>query len=152
MITPVQRGPRYTLLLKELLSRTAETHPDYQNLQQAIKAVEAKVNSVNTKIRESQAQNEVIAIQSKLVGDDIPVSIKNLKIYIFLIFFLKDLVSPGRFHVDEGSFKLCNLDSKGKEFESVYLFVFNDCILYSKKVHIFLIYTVFTIYSLYSIS
>ena len=35
--------------------------------------------------------------------------------------------------MDEGSFKLCNLDSKGKEFESVYLFVFNDCILYSKK-------------------
>ena len=74
--------------MKELLSRTAETHPDYQNLQQAIKAVEAKVNSVNTKIRESQAQNEVIAIQSKLVGDDIPVSVhkffKNSNLFLII--------------------------------------------------------------------
>merc|ERR1712137_335585 len=118
LITPIQRGPRYALLLKELLSRTNEGHPDYGNLKQSIAAVEKQINSVNKKIRESQALNEVVSIREKLVGDDIP-----------------NLVSPSRFYVNESSFKLCNLDSKGlsKEFESVHIFAFNDCLLYTKK-------------------
>ena len=35
--------------------------------------------------------------------------------------------------MSEGTFKLCSLDSKGKEFETIHLFVFNDSVLYTKK-------------------
>lgn len=61
------------MLLKELLSKTDVEHPDYQNLKSSITLVEEQINSVNKRIRESQASNEVVAIQEKLVGDDIPV-------------------------------------------------------------------------------
>lgn len=36
LIQPVQRIPRYNLLLSDLLKRTESTHPDYANLQQAL--------------------------------------------------------------------------------------------------------------------
>lgn len=61
------------LLLKELLSKTDEEHPDYKNIQASITVVQDQVNSVNKRIRESQASNEVVSIQEKLIGDDIPV-------------------------------------------------------------------------------
>ena len=35
LISPVQRLPRYLLLLKDLFKCTPEDHPDYQNVQKA---------------------------------------------------------------------------------------------------------------------
>lgn len=61
--------------MKELLSRTDEEHPDYDNIKASITAVEKQINSVNKRIRQSQATNEVVAIGEKLVGDDVPVSL-----------------------------------------------------------------------------
>lgn len=39
LIMPIQRVPRYVLLLKDLRSRTAEDHPDFEFLQKAVKSV-----------------------------------------------------------------------------------------------------------------
>ncbi len=36
LVMPVQRMPRYKLLLTDLLKHTAESHPDYKNLQDAL--------------------------------------------------------------------------------------------------------------------
>ena len=35
LITPVQRIPRYILLLKDIIKKTPEDHPDYPQLVQA---------------------------------------------------------------------------------------------------------------------
>src|SRR5690242_13778022 len=35
LIMPVQRIPRYKLLLEDLLKKTEETHPDYLNIKKA---------------------------------------------------------------------------------------------------------------------
>jgi len=40
LITPVQRIPRYNLLLRDLLAKTPEDHPDYRNLIDAMAAFE----------------------------------------------------------------------------------------------------------------
>ncbi len=36
LITPIQRIPRYNLLLKDLIKHTSDTHPDYQNLKASL--------------------------------------------------------------------------------------------------------------------
>lgn len=40
LIMPIQRLPRYTLLLGELLKSTEPNHPDYEDLKKAIKSLE----------------------------------------------------------------------------------------------------------------
>ena len=47
LITPIQRPPRYKLLLTELLKLTPEDHPDREDLQKALLAVEKVRNRIN---------------------------------------------------------------------------------------------------------
>ncbi|PAA57831.1 hypothetical protein BOX15_Mlig026874g1 [Macrostomum lignano] len=53
IIKPVQRIPRYELLLKRLLEHTQEAHPDWEQLKQAETAVHALAMKINT-LKESQ--------------------------------------------------------------------------------------------------
>ena len=126
------------LLLRELYQRTDPEHPDYSKLKEAISAVQKQADMVNTKIKKSQASNEVISIQEKLVGDNVPVSIFNFlngaKLNSF--FGKQKIVTPSRYFICEGSFRECHLDRKfGKEFEIVYLYLFNDILITTRKVH-----------------
>lgn len=41
ILAPVQRIPRYKLLLEDLLKHTPTDHPDYSNLQQALNQIES---------------------------------------------------------------------------------------------------------------
>lgn len=47
MIKPVQRLPKYVLLLKELLKNTQQSHPDYQNVKKALEQFEEVNNNNN---------------------------------------------------------------------------------------------------------
>jgi len=49
LITPVQRIPRYELLLKELINCTWETHPDYTNLEKALQTIKGVASTINEK-------------------------------------------------------------------------------------------------------
>lgn len=51
---PVQRVPRYNLLLQDLLKHTDESHPDYKKIQESL----AKMNEVATKINESVRKSD----------------------------------------------------------------------------------------------
>jgi hypothetical protein len=55
------------------LKFTHPSNPDYANIQSAISAIEKKAIHVNQNITKSEAKNEVIAIQEKLTGDNVPV-------------------------------------------------------------------------------
>lgn len=47
----------------------------------------------------------------------------------------KNIVSPHRYYIREGKFKVANLDRKqGKDFEKIYVFLCNDLLLTTKKV------------------
>ena len=69
LIQPVQRLPRYRLLLEQLLRHTPPAHPEHAPLRTALAAVERATAAVNEtmKLRERAAQ--VVAIQNQLSGN-----------------------------------------------------------------------------------
>ena len=62
LITPIQRMPRYRLLLKSLLKQTAADHVDHSALQQALHAVE------NTASRLNRAVNPIVSLLHRRTG------------------------------------------------------------------------------------
>jgi hypothetical protein len=56
VITPVQRIPRYNLLLKDLLSKTSQNHRDYPDLVDGLKEIQKVAVYVNEKMREYEHQ------------------------------------------------------------------------------------------------
>ena len=69
LIMPVQRIPRYCLLLKELLKATPENHPDYGETVKALALFEETGTYVNEKQRESNATHTVRALDEMLYGN-----------------------------------------------------------------------------------
>ncbi|CAG8526289.1 21197_t:CDS:2 [Dentiscutata erythropus] len=63
---PIQRIPRYKLLLEALLKHTENTHPDYINLEQCVRQISLIADDVNEKIRDAENQQKVLEIQNKV--------------------------------------------------------------------------------------
>ncbi|KAF0442438.1 Dbl-likey domain-containing protein [Gigaspora margarita] len=63
---PIQRIPRYKLLLEALLKHTENTHPDYINLKQCVQQISLIAEEVNEKIRDAENQQKVLEIQNKV--------------------------------------------------------------------------------------
>ena len=66
LIMPVQRVPRYALLLKELLGHTPVSHCDHQPLTQALAVVENSATHINTAISEHAFRQQVVQLQAAL--------------------------------------------------------------------------------------
>ncbi len=71
MIKPIQRIPRYILLLKELIKQTqrskdGENHPDFQNIEFAITKVKESAEYLNTKIKHHELQQKLLQLQKNL--------------------------------------------------------------------------------------
>lgn len=64
MILPIQRIPRYELLLKELLKYTATDHKDRENLESSL----AKVKDVAERINEGKRNDEKFRVRKKKIG------------------------------------------------------------------------------------
>lgn len=62
LITPVQRIPRYLLLLESLLSRTPEAHPDHALLTSAVKLVRGIASELNESKRNHDDAKLMFAI------------------------------------------------------------------------------------------
>src|SRR5688572_13534355 len=67
---PVQRIPRYKMLLEDLLKKTVETHPDYLNLKKAYQVIENVATFVNETIRQHEMFITMLDIQKSLTGFD----------------------------------------------------------------------------------
>jgi hypothetical protein len=63
LIMPVQRIPRYALLLRDLLKNTWEDHPDYENIQKALKLIESIGMDVNLGMS-SNTSSEMLEAQN----------------------------------------------------------------------------------------
>ncbi|CAG8671185.1 4036_t:CDS:2, partial [Acaulospora morrowiae] len=63
---PIQRIPRYKLLLEALLKHTDESHPDFFQLENCVKQISVIADEVNEKIKEAENQNKVLEIQNKV--------------------------------------------------------------------------------------
>uniref|UniRef100_A0A6B2KZN1 DH domain-containing protein n=1 Tax=Arcella intermedia TaxID=1963864 RepID=A0A6B2KZN1_9EUKA len=77
LIMPVQRMPRYSLLLRELNSSTPAGHPDEGNIKEAIQKIEYVNSYLNDKKRETEGQFKMIELISNFVESDAPILLHN---------------------------------------------------------------------------
>eukprot|EP00466_Bigelowiella_natans_P008449 jgi/Bigna1/84672/fgenesh1_pg.203_\ len=110
LILPIQRVPRYRLLLQELVNRTEETHPEYPVLCEALELVKDSANHINEAVKRMDGARKVRAIQEKFIAGT-------------------HFVSPSRIFKKEGqATKL----SDGNRYRQKYHFVlFNNLFLYA---------------------
>ncbi|EGC34238.1 hypothetical protein DICPUDRAFT_153591 [Dictyostelium purpureum] len=119
LITVVQRIPRYILLINDLLSHTWKDHPDYENLQNALRKIQSVASEVNKSIKIAELQSKVLEIQKSLVGWDEEKG---------------ELVQPTRLFVKQGYILDCQLDTRfSKDLQKLTYFLFNNAILITEK-------------------
>jgi len=119
LIMPVQRLPRYTLLLKEFLRHTASSDPAYEAIAQAEEAVTRVTTAINSQLLEKERQNRVWEVQTRIERDDRYV----------------DLMAPGRHIVREGVLKkrYSNSSFQLSKDTEYYFILFNDLLLYAAE-------------------
>lgn len=66
LVVPVQRVPRYVLLMKEVLRHTPETHGDYAACNKALAQMERIGNLINEKKREFENAQRIAYISQRL--------------------------------------------------------------------------------------
>ena len=66
LIVPIQRVPRYRLLLTELIAHTEEKEEEYTILNAALKQIEDVAHHINEQIREHENMQRMIRIQRSL--------------------------------------------------------------------------------------
>jgi len=64
---PVQRIPRYMLLLTELFKRTPKDHPDHKDLEAALGKIQVVAEAMNVSKREAENIHKVAEIQKELL-------------------------------------------------------------------------------------
>ncbi len=68
LITPIQRVPRYRLLLQELLRKTHTSHPDYSNLNKALESVKKVASELNAAMGFEDDQRAIVEVQELFGG------------------------------------------------------------------------------------
>ncbi|KAJ2747840.1 hypothetical protein GGI20_000135 [Coemansia sp. BCRC 34301] len=110
LLLPVQRIPRYKLLLEDLLKHTSPAHVDHQSIGAALRTIEEVATFVNENIQEHEMTLSIIEIQRML----------GLK---------ETLLVPGRRLVKVGTLtKICRKNHQNRQF-----YLFSDILLYSSS-------------------
>jgi hypothetical protein len=68
LIKPVQRLPRYQLLLKELIKLTGSDHTDLPGLSEAVLRIAQRVDGMNKSKRQKDNTDKLISLQSQIAG------------------------------------------------------------------------------------
>eukprot|EP01089_Gocevia_fonbrunei_P015781 TRINITY_DN4718_c0_g1_i2.p1 TRINITY_DN4718_c0_g1~~TRINITY_DN4718_c0_g1_i2.p1 ORF type:complete len:469 (-),score=67.73 TRINITY_DN4718_c0_g1_i2:137-1543(-) len=122
LIMPVQRVPRYKLLIVEILKYTPNTHPDYKNIQKALEVINTVASYVNNTRGENL--NKIISIQMNF-GQSV------------------SLIQPWRVWITDRQLNVLvvtssNSDTSDKRFnlvvKPIHMYLFNDILVYSKGV------------------
>ncbi|EGG18557.1 pleckstrin domain-containing protein [Cavenderia fasciculata] len=112
LITPVQRIPRYVLLLQDLLKHTESSHPDFTHISEGLDIIKKVAISINDTKRRADNSLKVIEVQNKLVGK------------------FPNLVVADRRYVHEGY--VSQLGHSKEKTKKLYIFLFNDIMIFSK--------------------
>lgn len=98
LITPVQRIPRYALLLRDLLASTPETHPDHSLLTEAIAKISDVANEINSHIRQAESQWKMAEIVGRGNGFEQLLSKNATRSFhkVFMVDVLVDLLDRRR--------------------------------------------------------
>ncbi len=68
LVTPIQRIPRYLLLLKDLIAHTPEDHPDFNTLSVIFPLMEDVANYINNEKSKYDNLNSIYTISSRVCG------------------------------------------------------------------------------------
>jgi len=109
LIVPVQRIPRYVILLEEMVRYTHKSHPDFRELTLALSKMHNIADYVNEKKRDFESLAQVSAIQETLVGISI-------------------LEYPRLRFLQEGDLAF----DGGKKTQTYHVFLFNEVVLLTK--------------------
>ncbi|OWF53014.1 Rho guanine nucleotide exchange factor 39 [Mizuhopecten yessoensis] len=112
LITPVQRVPRYKLLLEDLMEHTSPDHHDYPHLQEATKQVTDIAAHINDHMKQHDNFQKMLSIQ-KSFDSSAP-----------------KILAPGREFIKEGPLKKVSRRG-GKPLDRMF-FLFSDMLIYGK--------------------
>lgn len=107
LIAPIQRIPRYLLLLQDIKKRTPKNYIDYNDIDCALNKVNDITNHINERQREIENMSQCLQIQAKLRG---------LKV---------NIVEPHRKFINQFTFNL----EKGKKLKLHQFCVFSDTVI-----------------------
>uniref|UniRef100_A0A8C5AVV1 FYVE, RhoGEF and PH domain containing 1 n=1 Tax=Gadus morhua TaxID=8049 RepID=A0A8C5AVV1_GADMO len=109
MLEPVQRIPRYELLLKDYLHRLPPHAPDYRDTQKSLELIATAAEHSNAAIKKMERMRKLLMVYELLGGEE-------------------DIVSPSNELVKEGH--ILKLSNKNGTSQDRYLILFNDRLLY----------------------
>ncbi|KAG2389194.1 hypothetical protein C9374_014594 [Naegleria lovaniensis] len=121
LIQPVQRIPRYNLLLSEVLKNTPRTHVDYDNLKLASEKMKEVADHLNRQITEIENRNKLIKLKEIFVLNQ---SGKGSGI--------TNIVEPHRKYVFEGELSILSDNALNKQKH--YFFLFSDMLVCCNEV------------------
>ncbi|KAI3639930.1 hypothetical protein MIR68_002058 [Amoeboaphelidium protococcarum] len=112
LLQPVQRLPRYRMLIAQLLKYTPRSHCDYDGLTEALQLIESVNQWVNERIRMHEEDTRLVDLQNAIVG--LPHKLSNHYLTYADILPLEEgivgakLVTPGRQMIKSGMLgKVC---------------------------------------------
>eukprot|EP00276_Gloeochaete_wittrockiana_P021763 CAMPEP_0184341590 /NCGR_PEP_ID=MMETSP1089-20130417/10185_1 /TAXON_ID=38269 ORGANISM="Gloeochaete wittrockiana, Strain SAG46.84" /NCGR_SAMPLE_ID=MMETSP1089 /ASSEMBLY_ACC=CAM_ASM_000445 /LENGTH=409 /DNA_ID=CAMNT_0026669957 /DNA_START=1 /DNA_END=1230 /DNA_ORIENTATION=- len=121
LILPVQRLPRYEMLLRDIFKNTWPDHPDWKNLESAIKVINGITTFLNESKRNNENMNRLGQLNKKMAGQ----SLTDL-----------DLLQPHRKMVREGPLNQLILGDGSAKKKGRYVFLFSDIILCSNSLKV----------------
>ncbi|KAM8930764.1 FYVE, RhoGEF and PH domain-containing protein 3 [Pelodytes ibericus] len=109
MLEPVQRIPRYELLLKDYLKKLPEDSPDRKDSEKSLELISTAANHSNAAIRKMEKMHKLLEVYERLGGEE-------------------DIVNPANEFVKEGNIQ--KLSAKNGTAQDRYLYLFNNMLLY----------------------
>uniref|UniRef100_A0A4W4E7D0 FYVE, RhoGEF and PH domain containing 1 n=1 Tax=Electrophorus electricus TaxID=8005 RepID=A0A4W4E7D0_ELEEL len=109
MLEPVQRIPRYELLLKDYLHRLPEDADDSKDAQKSLELIATAAEHSNAAIRKMERMRKLLKVYELLGGEE-------------------DIVNPTNELIKEGH--ILKLSAKNGTSQDRYLILFNDRLLY----------------------
>eukprot|EP00727_Mastigamoeba_balamuthi_P010899 m51a1_g6431 putative domain containing protein (837) ;mRNA; f:357541-360795 len=111
LIMPVQRIPRYSLLMKDLVENTPDLHPDLPFLREAMTRIKQIASDINEAKRKQDGQKKIVEVQ-QMLGEQLP-----------------DLIQPHRVFIKEGMVvRDCD-----EVLQPCTLILFNDLVLVTQR-------------------
>lgn len=124
LIKPVQRLPRYGLLLRDLINRTPSDHVDANGIKEALKSIEKVTSIANEQKREMENTKLLLEVERKLP--------QNSKLIIMMKDQKRKLKYQSLFKVFIKQFKFDKVQVEIPQ-ELYELYVFTDMVLLLKK-------------------
>ncbi|XP_014609547.1 PREDICTED: FYVE, RhoGEF and PH domain-containing protein 4-like [Polistes canadensis] len=108
MLSPIQRLPRYELLLKDYLKNLTEENSDYEDTKKALELVSTAANHTNEAMKKIDKFKKLLEIQES-------------------IYDATDLVSATRELIKEG--RIVKISARSGDHQDRHLFLFSDLLL-----------------------